>query len=67
MYRIVKTTNWTKDSTEIKQSWPVKVHIFTKYGELIVDGENNEQRPNISIQGTSTLAYNVKNFELKIG
>lgn len=67
MYRIVKTTNWTKDSTEIKQSWPVRIHIFTKYGELVVDGDNNDQRPNISIQGTSTLAYNVKNFELKIG
>lgn len=67
MYRIVKSTNWTKDSTEIKSSWPVRMHIFTKYGELIVDGDNDLERPNISIQGTSTLAYNIKNFEIKMG
>lgn len=67
MYRIVKATNWTKDNPEVKTVWPVRVHIYTKYGELVVDGGNDDERPNISIQGTSTLAYNIKNFELNMG
>lgn len=76
MYQYVKAT-WDAKATNAngtaitKINWDVNVNIKTKYGTLEVKSSEQDTEktysPKVAIQGTSSLSYNSKNFELNMG